>query len=85
MANWLIISCKSATYLISKQQEGKLPVGERIQLIIHIFVCDVCKLFKIQTKHILHKIKHQKKESHSLSQEAKNVIAIKVNEAINNS
>ena len=84
MANSLNISCKKATFLISKKQEGKLALGERLQLTMHLFICDVCKLFNIQTNHILHKLKHQQKDAHSLSQESKKAIAIKVEDAINN-
>lgn len=84
MKNRLNISCKKAAYLISKKQESKLTLGERLQLKIHLFICDVCKLFNIQTNHILHKLMHQQKETHSLSEASKKAIAIKVDEAINN-
>ena len=81
MANWFNISCKKATYLISKKQESKLYIGESVQLFIHLFICDVCKLFKVQTNYILKNI-HQHHENHQLTDAAKQAIANKVNEAI---
>ena len=81
MANWFNISCKKATYLISKKQESKLAIGERLQLFIHLFICDVCKLFKIQTAYILKNI-HQHHHTETLTAAAKEKIAVVVKEEI---
>ena len=84
MANWFNISCKKATYLISKKQEqGSLAIGESLQLFIHLFICDVCKLFKIQTTYILKNI-HQHHHAETLTVAAKEKIAVVVKEEISN-
>jgi hypothetical protein len=82
MANWFNISCAKATYLLSKKQESGLAVAERIQLAIHITICDVCKLFKIQITYITKCSKNQSQEEHYLSSKAKQSIKAKVDEVI---
>ena len=83
MANWFNISCARATYLISKKQECGLGIGERLQLTIHITICDVCKVFKIQINYIIKCSKNHSKEEHYLSSKAKQSIKAKVDEVIN--
>jgi hypothetical protein len=46
------ILCKSATYLISKKEEGKLTILEWLRLQFHLSICSFCKLFQQQTKFI---------------------------------
>ncbi len=82
MANWFNISCAKTTYLISKKQESGLGLGERIQLTIHIAICDVCKLFKIQINYIIKCSKNHSQEEHQLSSQAKQSIKAKVDEVI---
>lgn len=76
------ISCKKATYLVSKQQEAELTAKESTQLFVHLFVCDVCKLFKTQTNQILNLLKQKKQEQHILNDNAKQKIKIKIDEVI---
>ncbi len=84
MANWFNISCKKATFLISKKQESKLAIGESLQLFIHLLICDVCKLFKTQTNYLLHNIKiHQQTER--LNEAAKEKMATVVKDEISKS
>ncbi len=45
-------TCKKATYLISKQEEGILSWREKLQLRSHLAICMVCRFFAIQTKQI---------------------------------
>ncbi len=47
--NFFNISCKKATYLVSKKEEGKLSWIERIQLRGHLTICSLCRKFEIQT------------------------------------
>ena len=84
MANWFNISCAKATYLISKKQESSLGIVERLQLTIHIAICDVCKLFKVQIHYIIKCSQHHSREKHHLSNQAKQTIKAKLNEAIGN-
>lgn len=48
--NFLNISCKKATYLVSKKEENKLSWLERIQLRGHLVMCSLCRKFEIQSK-----------------------------------
>ncbi|HEX3024302.1 MAG TPA: hypothetical protein VHP12_03740 [Chitinophagaceae bacterium] len=45
-----MISCKDATYLVSKKEEKKLAFLEMIQLKIHLLICVFCRLFELQSK-----------------------------------
>lgn len=46
------ISCKEATYLVSKREEGKLTIRERLKLYFHFRICSFCKLFARQSKYM---------------------------------
>ena len=50
MSSVLNISCKQATYLMGKAEEGKLSLTERLQLWIHTRICSLCALFRRQTR-----------------------------------
>jgi hypothetical protein len=54
----LNISCKKATYLVSKKEEGKLNWIESIQLRSHMAICSLCRLFEEQSKFIAKHAKH---------------------------
>lgn len=47
--NIIWLSCKQATFLISKKEEGKLSMKERIQLRLHLGMCGFCSRFQKQT------------------------------------
>ena len=74
MADTINISCKHATFLISKQQETKLSLINKMQLMWHLAICNVCKLYKKQTAYFLQKIKNSRTEDTKLSQTAKDKI-----------
>lgn len=65
------ISCKKATYLCSKKEEGKLSWIEKILLRFHMTICSLCRLFEQQSKIIAHQAKHAECND-TLSEEAKN-------------
>lgn len=48
----LMLNCKQATMLIIKNEESKLPLGLKIRLEIHLYLCKLCKLFVRQSKFI---------------------------------
>ena len=52
MSSVLNISCKQATYLMGKAEEGKLSLVEQLQLWIHTSMCSLCALFRRQTRTI---------------------------------
>lgn len=45
-------SCKKASFNISRQEEGALPLNRRIQLWIHLRFCEVCRKFAEQSAKI---------------------------------
>lgn len=47
---FLYLSCKKATFLISKKEEGKLGMLERVQLKLHLSICGFCTRFEKQTR-----------------------------------
>ena len=47
-AIWL--SCEQATFLMSKKEEGKLAFKEKIQLRLHLRICDFCTRFQRQVR-----------------------------------
>jgi len=65
------ISCKKATLLSSKKEEGRLSWIEKIQLRSHITICSLCRLFEQQSQIIAHHAKHAECAD-KLSEEAKN-------------
>lgn len=67
------ISCKKATYLVSKKEEGKLNWMEKIRLRSHMAICRVCRLFEEQTQLFTQHAKHMHLDE-SLSAECKDKI-----------
>ncbi|WP_336516979.1 hypothetical protein [Pollutibacter soli] len=55
-------SCKKATFLISKKEEGKLTSSEAIGLAWHLSVCSFCRSFERQTSFFSSKMKGDKVE-----------------------
>ena len=71
------ITCKNATYLISKKEDGKLGLLDRLKLHLHLGICNACKLFEKQSWFI--KLNAQNSHEHitaSLSTEAKEKIEL---------
>lgn len=62
MMKYLMISCNKATFLMSKKEEGKLSVIERINLSIHTSMCSLCKRFEKQTSQIGKECRHVQAE-----------------------
>lgn len=58
MMKYLMISCKEATFLMAKKEEGKLSFIRAIKLSIHTSMCSVCKTFEKQTARIVKESKH---------------------------
>ena len=44
--------CRHATYLIEKRQHTLLNIREKVQLVIHLSGCSVCRLFQRQSRWI---------------------------------
>lgn len=52
----VFISCKEATILVSKKEEGKLSFRKRMALFMHFIICNMCRLFAKQNKTIIKNI-----------------------------
>ena len=54
----MMISCRKASFLISKKEERKLTMGERIHLAMHLSMCEFCKAFEKQSAYISKQTKY---------------------------
>lgn len=45
----MLDNCKKATFLIEKQQTGKIALKEKLELEYHLNICDMCNTFKKQS------------------------------------
>lgn len=68
--NLLNISCKKATYLVSKKEQGRINLFDKFTLRIHLSICSLCKRFEKQTGLIIKNAKHNHIEE-KLSDEVK--------------
>ena len=53
-----MITCKDATLFISKREERKLSLFERLKLLMHLAICEFCKLFEKQNTFLSRQIKN---------------------------
>ncbi len=80
----MMITCKEATFLISKKQQDKLNWFERLQLNLHLMMCKYCRRFAEQVSFITKAIASLKKKvmnqsaGVSLSDEKKQLIKKKL-------
>jgi len=70
------ISCKKATELVSKKEEGKISLSERYQLLRHMAVCYLCRFFVSQNNQILKSTSEYKNKGldNKLSNSTKNAM-----------
>jgi hypothetical protein len=47
-----MIDCREASRLISQNADRPLPLGRRIQLRLHLFLCDACSNFSRQVRQV---------------------------------
>ncbi len=50
MKQLIHITCKKATYLVSKNEEHRISFLEWLRLQFHLSICSFCRLFQKQTK-----------------------------------
>jgi putative zinc finger protein len=48
----MMIDCREASRLISQKADRPLPLGRRIQLRLHLLICDACTNFSRQVKQL---------------------------------
>lgn len=79
--NSLFVSCREATFLHTKQQEGKLTFGEAAGLKVHLLYCSLCRLFFKQLDTIeecAHAYSHSENTGATLDETAKGKMAEKI-------
>jgi hypothetical protein len=47
-----MIDCREASRLISQNADRPLPLARRIQLRLHLFICDACSNFSRQVRQL---------------------------------
>lgn len=67
----LNITCKQAVDYISKKEERKLSLGQRLGLWRHLLICNLCRLFAKQNKLITKAFKEQQADDRYLSDDEK--------------
>ncbi len=76
------ITCKQAVDYISKKEEGKLSINQRLQLWKHLSICSLCKTFSRQNKLITSFFsKHSEKLQHNIKPVDKEAIIKALKEA----
>lgn len=60
----ILYNCRKATYLIEKQQIGRITLREKMELKIHLTGCSICKTFQRQSILINHMVKNLFKTDH---------------------
>ena len=73
MSGKILISCKDATNFISKKEEKKLNLLQRLQLTIHLIICEFCKLFYKQNNFLINNIKNLSTEESLTESEIKEI------------
>ncbi len=77
LMNILLLSCQKATELLEKKLHVKLSFLERLQMKLHIGMCDACKSYEKQNIELESLLKNQNKEilsDISLSDEFKDTL-----------
>lgn len=54
----IVYNCKKATYLIEKQEIGKISLREKLELKIRLAGCHICRVFQQQSTAINRMIKN---------------------------
>ena len=73
MSSKILISCKDATNFISKKEERKLGLLQRLQLTIHLVICEFCKLFYKQNNFLINNVKNLSNEESLTESEIKEI------------
>ncbi|HEY4335339.1 MAG TPA: hypothetical protein VGM89_05565 [Puia sp.] len=79
-------NCRHATLLIEKRQETPLTWKERLQLVIHLSGCSVCRLYQQQSRAIAQSLQalfhRAAKQDHRLDEQIKQEMQKKINERL---
>jgi hypothetical protein len=78
-------NCKKATYLIEKQQSGKITLREKFELELHLTGCEVCRIFQKQSSLINRFVKsliQPERQGLKLEEGFKKVLQKRINEKL---
>lgn len=84
----LVDNCKKATFLIEKQQTGKITLREKVELNFHLKGCEMCNTFMKQSIVINQFVKnlfHPEKNSLKLDDVFKDQLQKQIEEKLRNS
>ena len=73
MSSKLLITCREATTYISQNEEHKLSFWGRIKLIIHLLICQFCRLFNKQNQFIINSLINYSVDDALTEEEIKNI------------
>lgn len=62
--NKVMLSCDTATYLITRSEYGSISPLEKMQLKMHLAGCKYCRRFASQSKYISAQIRKMKDPAH---------------------
>ena len=71
----MMISCKQAVDFISKKEEGRLALNQRIDLRGHLAICHFCRAFDRQNR-LLSSVFHKRPDSVDVTLKAEEKQAI---------
>lgn len=81
----LVDNCRKATFLIEKQQTGKITLKEKIELEFHLKGCEICTIFAKQSAAInqfVKKIFHPEKNKLKLDDGFKEQLRKQIDEKL---
>jgi hypothetical protein len=86
----MLDNCKKATFLIEKQQTGKIAFRERLELEYHLSICEMCNTFMKQSavinrfvKKVFHPGKSELKLEHGFKEQLQKQIDAKLDKFSN--
>jgi len=80
---FLMIACKDATLLCSKQAELRLSFREQVQLKLHLLLCKPCRYFAMQISLLQQSYrKFAEQQSATWSEESKDALQKKINDLL---
>ncbi len=47
-----MLSCEEVSILVSESLDHKLPLGKRVNLWLHLFMCRLCRWFRKDLRHL---------------------------------
>ncbi len=78
-----MITCRQSTEWTIKKEQGKLSVKENLQMMSHLAICSLCRLFKSQNLFISQALsKNENGETFRLSAEDKKELLLSIQNKI---